>query len=138
MEYLLGSFITFMSIIFVGLRLPRIKNSEEKIKYSQSHIYSLVKPLLDLHPQAKARITTQASKYEDKTNVKVIIIEGSAYWVKDNLFYTAPFDINGIDKESAQVVDTMNMDKVELDKMIFIIDQLRDGKKNDSGSTGNK
>ena len=138
MEYLLGSFVTFMSIIFVGLRLPRTKNIEDKIKYSQSHIYSLVKPLLDLHPQTRTRPSTQASNYEEKTNVKVIIIEGSAYWVKDNLFYTAPFDMHGIDKESARVVDTMNMDKVELDKMIFIIDQLRDGKKNDSGSTGNK
>ena len=32
-----------------------------------------------------------------------------------------------IDKDNAQVVDTMGMSKVELDKMLFIIDQLRKG-----------
>jgi hypothetical protein len=29
------------------------------------------------------------------------------------------------------------MDKVQLDKMLFIMDRLRDGKNDDSGSTGN-
>jgi hypothetical protein len=29
------------------------------------------------------------------------------------------------------------MDKVELDKMIFIVQQLTEGMKNDGGSTGN-
>jgi hypothetical protein len=29
------------------------------------------------------------------------------------------------------------MDRVQLDKMLFIMDQLRDGKKDDSGSSGN-
>jgi len=138
MKYLLGSFITFASIVFIGLRFPIPKRETGQIKYSQSHIYSLVKPLLDLHPPAKKRLSTQATKYEDKHNVRVIIVEGSAYWIKDNLFHTAEFDENGINKESTRVVDTMGMGKVELDKMIFIIDQLTDGDKNDSGSTGNK
>jgi hypothetical protein len=30
------------------------------------------------------------------------------------------------------------MDKVQLDKMLFIMDQLRDGKKNDSGDSRNQ
>jgi hypothetical protein len=42
-----------------------------------------------------------------------------------------------VDKETTRRVDTMGMDKVELDKMLFIMDQLRDGKINDSGSSGN-
>lgn len=129
MEYLLGSLITFMSIIFVGLMKPKTQKSLPVIKYSQSHIYSLVKPLLDLHPVVKNKIVTQATKYEDKTNVRVIILEGSAYWIKDNIFYTAAFDGSSIDKDTTEVVDTMNMSKVELDKMIFIIDQLTDGEK---------
>ena len=32
-----------------------------------------------------------------------------------------------VDKINAKVVDTMGMSKVELDKMLFIIDQLRKG-----------
>lgn len=138
MKYLLGSFITFASIIFISFRLPTLKKESVRIRYSQSHIYSLVKPLMDLHPPAKKRLLTQAAKHEDKTNVRVIIVEGSAYWIKDNVFHTAEFDDNGINKDSTQVVDTIGMSKVELDKMIFIIDQLTDGNRNDSGSTGNK
>jgi hypothetical protein len=42
-----------------------------------------------------------------------------------------------INKESTRRVDTMAMDKVELDKMLFIMDQLRDRNINDSGSSGN-
>jgi hypothetical protein len=30
------------------------------------------------------------------------------------------------------------MDKVQLDKMLFIMDQLRDGKQNDSGDSRNQ
>ena len=42
----------------------------------------------------------------------------------------------GVDKDTTSVVDTMGMNKVQLDKMLFIIDQLRDGKQHDSGSSG--
>jgi hypothetical protein len=40
-----------------------------------------------------------------------------------------------IDGANATLVDTMGMDKVQLDKMLFIMDQLRDGNKNDSGDS---
>lgn len=60
-----------------------------------------------------------------------------AYWIKDNAFYEADLDGKNIDKESARIVDTMQMDKVQLDKMLFIMDQLRDGKSDDSGNPGN-
>jgi hypothetical protein len=71
-------------------------------------------------------------------NVKVIILGHTAFWIKNNVFYTANIDEDGIDKESTKVVDTMSMDKVQLDKMLFILDQLRDGEVNDSGSSGDQ
>jgi hypothetical protein len=43
-----------------------------------------------------------------------------------------------IDWANATLVDTMGMDKVQLDKMLFIMDQLRDGKQNDSGDSRNQ
>ena len=61
-----------------------------------------------------------------------------AYWVKDNIFYEASITNSGVDSATTKVVDTIGMDSVELDKMLFIMDKLREGLDNDSGSTGNK
>jgi hypothetical protein len=81
---------------------------------------------------------TQSKMHYDKTNVKVIILDNQAYWIKDNIFYKAPIDGQSIDKESAEQVDTMHMDKVQLDKMLFIMDKLREGINDDSRGSGDK
>jgi hypothetical protein len=65
------------------------------------------------------------------------MIENSAYWVKDNVFYMADLVSGEVNPETTRVVDTMGMDSVELDKMLFIMDRLREGLDNDSGGTGN-
>ena len=106
-------------------------------RYSQSHIHHIVNPFINQDNLIKPKKITQTRKHYDKTNLRVIIVEDEAFWIKDNIFYTARMTNEGVDKETTSVVDTMNMDKVQLDKMLFIIDQLRDGKKDDSGSTGN-
>ena len=81
---------------------------------------------------------TQSKMHHDKTNVKVIILDNQAYWIKDNIFYRAPIDGQSIDKESAEQVDTIHMDKVQLDKMLFIMDKLREGNNDDSRGSGDK
>jgi len=75
---------------------------------------------------------TQSTIQHDKTNIRVIILDNNAYWIKDNMFYKAPLVNELIDKESAEQVDTMGMDKVQLDKMLFIMDRLREGIGDDS------
>ena len=70
--------------------------------------------------------------HHEKTNVKVIILDNQAYWIKNNIFYKAPLVDQLIDKDSAEEVDTINMDKVQLDKMLFIMDKLREGINDDS------
>lgn len=81
---------------------------------------------------------TQSTMHYDKTNIKVIIFDNNAYWIKDNIFYRAPLVNELIDKESAEQVDTIHMDKVQLDKMLFIMDKLREGISDDSRGSGNK
>jgi len=80
---------------------------------------------------------SQSKIRQEKENVRVIIVENEAYWIKDNGFYTAPMVNNLISKDSAIQVDTSTMDKVQLDKMLFILDKLREGVGNDSRGTGN-
>ena len=134
MEYLIGSLSTFIILGLMSKKMLKGKNNKISLSYRQSHIFDIVKPLLP--PVKKPEVKTQSKAYEDKTNVKVIIMYNQAFWIKDNVFYMADMKEGYVDKETTRRVDTMGMDKVELDKMLFIMDQLRDGKINDSGSSG--
>jgi len=140
-EYFLGSlstFVIFIFCLFIFFKQESNYNIFEPIKYRQSHIHELIKDALPIGDvfidnEIKKR---QSSNHEEKTNIKVIILEDQAYWVKDNIFYVADFKNNEIDKNSVRTVDTMSMDKVQLDKMFFIIDKLTGRDKNDSGGSG--
>jgi len=81
---------------------------------------------------------SQSKIRQEKENVRVIIVENEAYWIKDNGFYTAPMVDNLISKDSAIQVDTSTMDKVQLDKMLFIMDRLREGINDDSRGSGDE
>jgi len=137
MEYFLGSVITMLAMFFA----TKLISSEKKVlqpnpfRYSQSHIHEIVSPLIPHLKEYKKFVRRQSTNQEEKTNIKVIIFDDKAYFVKDATFYCADMHGTEIDGANATVVDTMGMDKVQLDKMLFIMDQLRDGKKNDSGDS---
>jgi hypothetical protein len=140
-DFIIGSFTTLTIIILMYAyfsKLEKIVNVELKYNFSQSSVHEMIKPLLpdDFFKQKKKR--TQSSVYEEKTNVRVIILDGLAYWIRDNKIYEADMNSDGIDKDSTRVVDTMSMDRVQLDKITFIVDALREGLDDDSGSSGNK
>jgi hypothetical protein len=140
MEYFLGSAVTMIAMfITTRLILPRKLNAKtNSLRYSQSHIHTLIMPLIPELKNYKKKIITQSSKHEERTNVRVVIVDNKAYFVKEGTFYCADMDGQYIDSTSTTVVDTIGMDKVQLDKMLFIMDQLRDGKKNDSGDSRNQ
>jgi hypothetical protein len=140
MEYFLGSAITMLAM-YMTTRLISYNKVYKKIstpRYSQSHIHMLILPLLPEIKKYKKKIITQSSKHEEKTNIKVVIVDNKAYFIKNGTFYCADMHGTEIDGANATSVDTMAMDKVQLDKMLFIMDQLRDGKKNDSGDSRNQ
>jgi hypothetical protein len=137
MEYFLGSAITMIAM-FVTTRLisfNKVDNKKDIPRYSQSHIHMLILPLLPEIKKYKKKMITQSSKHEERTNVKVVIMDNKAYFIKNGTFYCADMHGTEIDGANATSVDTMAMDKVQLDKMLFIMDQLRDGKKDDSGDS---
>jgi len=138
MEYFLGSITTL--ILFLLISKAVFKDLPEdkpvSIRYSQSHIHSLMSPLLPKNIKFNNK-KTQSMNHYNKHNLRVIMIENSAYWVKDNVFYMADLVGGEVNPETTRVVDTMGMDSVELDKMLFIMDRLREGLDNDSGGTGN-
>jgi hypothetical protein len=132
MEFLLGTITTMLVLFIFIVFLINKKNKREPfflIKYNQSHIHRILSPLLPQVNQINKinNKNNQSGKHLKNTNVKVLIVDGKAYWTKNNVFYVSNIVNGDIDKDNAQVVDTMGMNKVELDKMLFIIDQLRKG-----------
>ena len=86
----------------------------------------------------KKEIESQSAKHAASTMIKVIVIEEKAYWVKDNIFYFADTSNGDVVGTTAEPVDISAMSKKDIDKMLFILDNLRKGKKDDSSSTGNE
>lgn len=137
MEYLVGAVLMFVLLIAgnIALREPKRKLDNTQIKYTQSYVYSLVAPLLNALPDEKPMLKTQATDYIQSSYVRVVILDGSAYWIKDHALFTAEVSDGVVAKETTRRVDTMAMSKVELDKTLFIVEKLREGLDNDNGGT---
>jgi len=139
MEYIIGSFSTLGILICLYFIINKLidKYAYPKIRYRQSNVHNIIAPFLSEITIPKKVKDTQSILHDRKNSIRVIMIDGSAYWIKDNTFYTAYVDPHGtVDKDTTRVVDIMSLSSVELDKMLFIMDKLREGLNNDSGSTG--
>lgn len=140
MDYFFGSFSTIIVIYFVLKyfnNLYSVVTKQQQYSFSQSSVHEIIKPLLPNEVFLPKKKRTQSYNYEEKTNVRVIILDGKAYWIRDNKFYEADLGHHGIDKETTRIVDIMSLNKVQLDKMLFVMDKLREGLENDTGNTGN-
>ena len=140
MEYLLIIGLTLLcswSIIKISNKRRMIFLS--KNKYRQSSIYEMVKDVVPKQRFDKPKVITQSQRHIQKNMLRVVIADGSAYWILNNVFYTANA-INGrVDEETIKPLDIENMPTKELDKMLSILDDLKQGVgPNDSSSTGNK
>jgi hypothetical protein len=108
-----------------------------KIVTTQSSLHQIVKHFIPKDLFDLPKRNSQAMKHLSKHNLKVMIVEDQAYWVHNNMFYRAE-TINGfVDPESVQPIDTNNMSKRDIDKMLFILDNLKNGNSDDSSSTWN-
>ncbi len=138
MDYIIGSFAT---LITVGLFwwVGRVRSNRKiamQFYYTQSNVHERTKFSLPYLPPRV--LETQATKYYESLSVKILFTENQAYWIRDNVFYVADMNEDGfIDYPTSRPVDTMHMDKVELDRMSFIVEKLTEGKQNDRGDSGN-
>ena len=137
MEYLIGSLFTVLSIILMNkIFKHKLENQQGRtiIRYSQSYVYGLVAEAINNFydpPFPK----TQSQQYMESTYIKVMIVENTAYWIKDNTLYTANVIDGLVDKDTTKEVDTMRMNKIELEKTMFVVEKLTEGN-NDFGSPG--
>ena len=140
MEYLLIVGLTLLT----SWSIIKISNKKRmmflgKNKYKQSYIYEIVKDIVPKQVFDKPKVITQSEKHIQKNMLKVVITEGKAYWILNNVFYTADAVNGRVDEETTEPLNIENMSTKELDKMLSILDDLKQGVgPNDSGSAGNK
>lgn len=142
MDYLMGAVGTLITIWFISYRLNA---ATQKIKirpplYTQSQTFELTRYSGGYYHGFDIQdimLKTQATEYFDKRHTRVVVYEDKAYWILNNKLYSAEFDGEEVLKDSTQEVDTMGMDRVELDQVVFIVDLLTEGNSNDSGNSGN-
>lgn len=142
MEFFAGVLFTFILISTVRFLFLRSdidsRYASTRIIYTQSHVHSLVSSKIASLIMPPEPPKTQSRDLLSKNQIRVVFADNQAYWIKDSIFYQADV-INGeIDNSTTKIVDTMAMDKVELDKMFFIVQKLTEGKQNDGGNPGVK
>lgn len=106
-----------------------------KAKLSQSLLYNALKPFIVVETVQKVT-KTQATEFEKKQYIPVMLVDHQAYWILNNTLMVADEIDGAIDKESARAVDTMTMDKVQLEKTILIVDALTEGADDDNRNSG--
>lgn len=125
-EIILFFVLTFIATL--GIIKHSKKLREEGIRSvmkSQSSIHGKVNAFIPKPNQSK-ETKSQSRNYVSERMIKIIAIDGKAYWVKDNVFFSADMIDGRVDRNTTKEVDTINMSKSELDKMLFIIDKLKD------------
>lgn len=130
MEYILGSLVTLVTIV-VANKIITKKAAVYKtsgIAYTQSVVHEVLAPFLPTNKELRnTRINSQSSKHTKDNTMRVLFVSDKAYWIKNNVFYTADL-VNGIvDEESTKKVDIMGMNDVQLKEMSFIVDKLTEG-----------
>ena len=140
MKYLLIIGLTFLcSWSIIKISNKKRMRFLDKHKYRQSSIYEMVKNVVPKQKFDKPKVITQSQRHIQKNMLRVVIEKGRAYWILNNVFYTANA-INGrVDEKTIKPLDIENMSAKELNKMLSILDDLKQGVgPNDSSGAGNK
>jgi predicted XRE-type DNA-binding protein len=136
MEFMFGAIFMLIVLLFFGRIMKQTKVTRVlPVVYSQSRTnqinnrYDFVKSI--------KKITQSSEDFRQNNMLKVITIDGLAYWIEENALYQAEIINRNIIQETKKKVDTHTIDGVELDKIVFIVDRLTKGN-DDSSNTGNK
>lgn len=136
-------------IIIVGLTLvvffviikvikKRSRKVFSKTLYRQSDMHRMFKYFFSLEINSNVKPPSQLTKRKEKDMIKVVVIENQAYWVLNNTFYVAKAFDGQVIPDTAEPVDIESMSRKDIEKMLSILDSLKNGKEDDSSSAGNE
>jgi archaellin len=125
----------FSSILIVISK--KEKKSFNKTLYRQSDMHNMLKEFFfrDIFDNEVA--SSQSKIWKEKKTTKFLIIDQKAYWVSNNMFYVGDTDNGQVKPETGRPIDISTMSPKEVNKMLFILDNLNGGRKNDSGGARN-
>ena len=138
MEYviIMGlTLVVFCSIIIITTK--KEKKSFNKTVYRQSDMHNILKDFFFKDINNNKVIMSQSKIWKERQTTKVVILDQKAYWISKNIFYVGEAVNGTVKPETGQPLDTSNMSKKEIDKMLFILDNLKSGEIKDGGTTGN-
>lgn len=128
MQYLTIAILTFLLSSYIIKRNAKIRAKGIKtVMKSQTMVFNKTKQFIPKELKNKEYMS-QSKNHSIKYMLKVMVIDNNAYWVKDNTFFTADVDNGIVLPDTTRQVDTINMSKQDIDKMIFILDKLKDDK----------
>lgn len=128
MEIFLTAFLTTVATIaIIKTRQKRIKM--RRITFRQSILHQVVKHMMPTNAEYKRENTKRQSVERSRDRVVRVIKtpDSKAYWVKDNIFYCAQVVDGEFDPQEALPVDTTHLSKKEVDKLLHILDNLKNG-----------
>jgi hypothetical protein len=138
MDYVAIAMLTIVLSLAI-IKIVKINQGRafKKILYRQTDMHRIFKGTNARNNFTKKQESQMDKRVKDKST-KIVAIDDKAYWVIDNTFYTANIVDDNPDMSTAEPIDTSNMSKSDIDKMLFILDNLDRRKNNERGSTGNE
>ena len=95
----------------------------------------MLKYFFSLDIQNTPKSSSQLTKRLEKDMIRVIVMGSQAYWVSNNTFYVADALDGEVITETAKPVDVQSMSKLDVEKMLSILDSLNSGQGNDDSSS---
>ena len=121
--FIIGCLTSFLLIAIINRTKRRIVL--KRIGFRQSMLHHIVKDMLPTNAFIDSQKDRQSKKHRGNAAIKVIQApDNKAYWVENNTFYSAELVNGQFDPSSGKPVDTNNMSKKEIDKLLFILDNL--------------
>jgi hypothetical protein len=123
-NFIIGCLTT---IVFVAI-IKRTKRRVilKRIGFRQSILHHIIKDMLPTNNFLNSQKDRQSKKYRNAAVIKVIQApDNKAYWVKDNIFYYAEVIDGEFDPTTGKPVDTNDLSRKEIDKLLFILDNLK-------------
>jgi hypothetical protein len=126
MEVIAASILTTILIVAILNRKRTIKL--KKIGFRQSTLHVIVRDILPTNQELKQKITTQSKLHMKKNTTRVIkTSDNKVYWVDNNNFLCAEIIDGEFDKDLGKPIDTSNLSKDEVNDLLYILDNLKNG-----------
>lgn len=125
--FIATNILTVIALIVIINRRGR-KLRLKKISFSQSVLHSVLKDSLPTNNELMKDRPTQGRNRRQENTMKVVTTtDNKAYWVSNNVFYCVDVIDGYVDPSQAKPIDTDNLTKSDIEKLLFILDQLKNG-----------